>query len=103
MTSKTDRFPYGTKSSFTKDADYEAVCEMCGWKATTCNGILLAVQHHGQTGHRVTCEVFYTVVWKAAVGLTAVSTGSGEIGGATAPGRRSARSPFWPKILPCGL
>ena len=67
MTTKTERFPYGTKSSFTTGADYEAGCETCGWTATTRNGILLAAQHHGQTGHRVTCEVFYTVVWKAAV------------------------------------
>ena len=67
MTSKTDRFPYGTKSSCTTGADYAAVCETCGWTATSRNGILLAAQHHGQTGHKVTCEVFYTVVWKAAV------------------------------------
>ena len=26
-----------------------------------------AAQHHGRTGHRVSCEVFYTVAWKAAV------------------------------------
>ena len=67
MTAQKDHFPYGTKSSFTTSADYEAVCETCGWTATTRNGILLAAQHHGQTGHRVTGEVFYTVVWKAAV------------------------------------
>ena len=48
-------------------ADYQAVCETCGWHATTRNGILLAAQHHGRTGHKVTCEVVYTVVWNAAV------------------------------------
>ena len=41
MTTKTDRFPYGTKSSFTTSAEYEAVCETCGWKATTRHALAL--------------------------------------------------------------
>ena len=66
MTPK-ERFPYGTKSSFRTIADYQAVCDTCGWKASSRNALALAAQHHGRTGHRVSCEVFYTVVWKAAV------------------------------------
>ena len=67
MTSRKARWPFGTKSSGHPVADYQAVCETCGWKASTRNALPLAAQHHGRTGHKVTCEVFYTVVWKAAV------------------------------------
>ena len=67
MTAKTDRFPYGTKASFSTVPDVVAVCDTCGWKAATRNALALAAQHHGKTGHRVSCEVFYTVVWKSAV------------------------------------
>lgn len=67
MTAKTDRFPYGPKASFSTAPDVQAVCDTCSWKATTRNALAVAAQHHGKTGHRVSCEVFYTVVWKSAV------------------------------------
>ena len=66
MTAKTGRFPYGTKASFSTVPDVVAVCDTCGWKVATRNALALAAQHHGKTGHRVSCEVFYTVVWKSS-------------------------------------
>ena len=42
MTAKTDRFPYGTKASFSTVPDVQAVCDTCGWKATTRNALALA-------------------------------------------------------------
>ena len=48
MTAKTDRFPYGTKASFSTVPDCQAVCDTCGWKASTRNALPLAAQHHGQ-------------------------------------------------------
>lgn len=67
MSDKTARFPYGTKSSFSTVPDVQAVCDTCGWQSAARNSLALAAQHHGRSGHRVSCEVFYTVVWKAAV------------------------------------
>ncbi len=67
MPSKTARFPCGTKVSFSTVPDVWTVCDTCGWKADTCNALALAAQHHGKTGHQVSCEVFYAVVWKVAV------------------------------------
>ena len=32
MTTKTKRFPYGTKASFSTVPDVAAVCDTCGWK-----------------------------------------------------------------------
>ena len=48
MTSKTDRFPYGTKSSCPTGADYAAVCETCGWKAAVEPGLPLFPQEAGK-------------------------------------------------------
>lgn len=67
MSDSANRFPYGTKASFSTVPDVRAVCDTCGWKGYTRNALALAAQHHGRTGHRVSCEVFYTVVWKSAV------------------------------------
>ena len=59
----SDKFPYGTQSSGHTRQDFLASCFTCGWECEARNALGLAAQHHGRTGHQVSVEVRYSVLF----------------------------------------
>lgn len=52
-----ERFHVSTKP------DYIAECSDCPWHLTARNALGTAARHHDTTGHRVSVDVVYTVVY----------------------------------------